>query len=100
MRFELHLSHIPYRRRTGYVLSIMTDAVVQHQAGSKQPDPIHVSAHFLRPSSFGALEVRVSVIKNGTQNSNLHVELLQNVCKSSLSQDIPLIPFFELHREK
>lgn len=65
----------------------MTDAVVQYQIGTSQPDPIHIAAHFLRPSTFSPFEVRVTPIKSGSQNSNLSVEFVQKVRDMGLIDD-------------
>ena len=64
---------------SGYILGIIIDAVLQNQANSSQPDPIHVSAHYLEPSSPGAVEVRIREQRVGRRSSNITADLYQKV---------------------
>ena len=76
----------------GYVVGQIIEACIVHQkrdsaASTKaHPDPIHVSAHFLRASIGSdaqgrpmAFEVHVRKVKGGRDFTNLQSELLQNV---------------------
>ncbi|KAI0059620.1 hypothetical protein BV25DRAFT_1889604 [Artomyces pyxidatus] len=61
----------------GYVLSLIIEACLHYQEGSSSPDPIHVTAHYLRATSVGPLEVRVRTIRTGKTLSNISAELVQ-----------------------
>lgn len=67
----------------GYLLSIVTEALIHHQAGTSQPDPIHLAAHFLRPSLFDQdYELHVNIVKRGSQFTNILAEFIQKVSPS------------------
>lgn len=63
----------------GYVLGVIVDAVMQNQADSCQPDPIHVSAHYFEPSMPGTVEVRIKEQRAGRNYSNITADLYQKV---------------------
>jgi acyl-CoA thioesterase len=53
---------------------------MQHQAQTSHVDPLHVSAHFLRPSSSKVpFAVNVAVLKVGKSFTNLKADLVQEV---------------------
>jgi acyl-CoA thioesterase len=59
----------------GYVLAVALAAVRQTLPA---PDPLTVTAHYLRPSAPGPVEVHVETIKIGRQYSTASARLLQN----------------------
>ncbi|KAG6829516.1 hypothetical protein H0H92_004318 [Tricholoma furcatifolium] len=61
----------------GYVLALLVDACIQHQSASNHRDPIHVTAHFLRPSAPSKFEIRVRTLRTGRGFTNLTAELHQ-----------------------
>ncbi|KAF9444333.1 hypothetical protein P691DRAFT_712009 [Macrolepiota fuliginosa MF-IS2] len=61
----------------GYILALLVDAVINFQSTTPHKDPIHVTAHFLRPSAVGNFEIRVRVLKSGKGFTNLTAELFQ-----------------------
>ena len=63
----------------GYVLGIVIEAIIQFQAGTDQPDPIHLTAHFMKPTSPGRCEVRIRVLRTGKGFRNLTATVVQNV---------------------
>jgi hypothetical protein len=63
----------------GYVLGVIVDAVVQNQRDTSQPDPIHISAHYLEPSMPGKVEVRIKELRPGRRYSNITADLYQKV---------------------
>ncbi|TDL23165.1 hypothetical protein BD410DRAFT_721555, partial [Rickenella mellea] len=71
----------------GFALALVIEACIAHQrqersangiGKSRHPDPIHVSAHFLRTTAANAkFEVRVQTIKVGRGFTNVVGELMQ-----------------------
>ncbi|KAI0028269.1 thioesterase-like superfamily-domain-containing protein [Vararia minispora EC-137] len=61
----------------GYVLALVLNALIAHQTGSTHPDPIHITAHFLRSTSPGPFSVRVKLYRVGRVTANLGAELWQ-----------------------
>ena len=59
----------------GYVLAVVLAAVRQTLVA---PDPLTVTAHYLRPSAPGPAHVYVETIKTGRQYSTVAARLLQN----------------------
>jgi acyl-CoA thioesterase len=59
----------------GYVLAVALAAVRRTLAA---PDPLTVTAHFLRPSAPGPVHIEVETIKSGRQYSTASARLLQN----------------------
>jgi acyl-CoA thioesterase len=59
----------------GYVLAVVLAAVRQ---ALPAPDPLTVTAHYLRPSAPGPVHVHVETIKIGRQYSTAAARLLQN----------------------
>lgn len=74
----------PIRRLAGYVLALILDAAVKHQAGSPHPDPIHLTAHFMRSAVVGPFEVHIKVLKVGKGYKNMSVNFVQNVRPANL----------------
>lgn len=50
---------------------------MRFQSVTTQKDPIHVTAHYLRPSTVGVFEVHVRMIKSGRRFTNLVADLFQ-----------------------
>jgi len=76
----LHSSGLYYiHEPAGYALGVIVDAVVRNQADSSQPDPIHISAHYLEPSMPGTVEVRIKEQRSGRRYSNITADLYQKV---------------------
>ncbi|KAF7359103.1 hypothetical protein MSAN_01251500 [Mycena sanguinolenta] len=61
----------------GYVLGLIVQACIEHQAGSEHPDPLHVSAHYLQATKTSALEVHIRVLKRGRSFINILADLVQ-----------------------
>ncbi|KAI0039735.1 hypothetical protein FA95DRAFT_1684150 [Auriscalpium vulgare] len=61
----------------GYVLALIIRACIEHQVRSHTPDPIHVTAHYLRKASLGPLEVHIRAVRTGRTLSNLTADLIQ-----------------------
>ncbi|KAA1474691.1 hypothetical protein DENSPDRAFT_804531 [Dentipellis sp. KUC8613] len=72
----------------GYVLGLIIEACVQHQASTKLPDPLHVTAHYLKPTSLGPLEVHVRMLKSGQTLCNITAELIQKGTTKVTTQSI------------
>jgi hypothetical protein len=56
--------------------------VLQGQAGSPHPDPVHLNAQFLKPIAVSEVEVQIKKIRKGNQFTNLTANIVQNVSKS------------------
>ncbi|KAH6887358.1 thioesterase-like superfamily-domain-containing protein [Coprinopsis sp. MPI-PUGE-AT-0042] len=62
----------------GYVLALVLEACIQHQAKTSHVDPLHISAYFLRPSSSKVpFAVKVTSLKVGKGFTNLKADLVQ-----------------------
>ncbi|KAA1474689.1 hypothetical protein DENSPDRAFT_841315 [Dentipellis sp. KUC8613] len=72
----------------GYVLGLIIEACVQHQASTKLPDPLHVTAHYLKPTAIGPLEVHVRMLKSGQTLCNITAELIQNGTTKVTTQSV------------
>ncbi|TFY55667.1 hypothetical protein EVG20_g9233 [Dentipellis fragilis] len=72
----------------GYVLGLIVEACVQHQASTKLPDPLHVTAHYLKPTAIGPLEVHVRMLKSGQTLCNITAELIQNGTTKVTTQSV------------
>ncbi|KAF8316384.1 hypothetical protein DL93DRAFT_2078128 [Clavulina sp. PMI_390] len=70
----LHQCSVP---NGGYVLGVVVDAVIQHQSTTNQPDPIHLSAHYLQPSVPGPCEVQIRIQRIRRRYSNITADLYQ-----------------------
>ncbi|TCD68057.1 hypothetical protein EIP91_011602 [Steccherinum ochraceum] len=62
----------------GYILGLMIESSMQHQSSSLHPDPIHVTAHFMRSTIVGPFEVHINVLKTGKGLTNLSLQFIQN----------------------
>ncbi|KAF8316385.1 hypothetical protein DL93DRAFT_2078131 [Clavulina sp. PMI_390] len=58
-------------------MAVIVDAVIRHQSTKNQPDPIHLSAHYLEPSIPGPCEVQIRVQRTGRRYSNITADLYQ-----------------------
>ena len=63
-------------------MGLILEAVTKNQCGSPHPDPIHLTAHFIRPTSVGEFEVHIRVVKKGKGFVNLTANLVQRVSRS------------------
>ncbi|KAI0040106.1 hypothetical protein FA95DRAFT_1612046 [Auriscalpium vulgare] len=61
----------------GCLLALIIGACMKHQAPSHNPDPIHVTAHYLRQALVGPVEVHIRSIRTGKALSNLTADLVQ-----------------------
>ncbi|KAF8073935.1 thioesterase-like superfamily-domain-containing protein [Lyophyllum atratum] len=61
----------------GYVLALLVDACIRHQSSSNHPDPIHVTAHYVRAAAISQFEIRIRTVKTGRSFSNLIADLHQ-----------------------
>ncbi|KAJ7796338.1 thioesterase-like superfamily-domain-containing protein [Mycena olivaceomarginata] len=61
----------------GYVLALVLEACILHQASTPHRDPIHVSAHFLQATSIAPFEVRVRTLRRGRGFTNVLADLVQ-----------------------
>lgn len=57
----------------------MLDAAIKHQAGTPHPDPIHLTAHFMKSATVGPFEVHIKTVKVGKGFKNLSVNFVQKV---------------------
>ncbi|TFY54234.1 hypothetical protein EVG20_g9793 [Dentipellis fragilis] len=71
-----------------YVLGLIIEACVQHQASTKLPDPPHVTAHYLNPTAIGLLEVHIRMLKSGQTLCNFTAELIQKGTTKVTTQSI------------
>ncbi|KAG6846539.1 hypothetical protein H0H93_013346, partial [Arthromyces matolae] len=71
-----------------YLLALLVDACTQHQSHKSHPDPIHVTAHYLKSSRCAEFEIRVRVIKTGRGYTNLIAELRQQGTVTISTQQI------------
>lgn len=60
----------------GYVLSVVAAALFDAATG--QPDPLSLTAHYLRPASPGPGVVEVEVVREGRRHTHLHARLVQD----------------------
>jgi acyl-CoA thioesterase len=58
----------------GYVLAVIAAALFQ---ASDKPDPLSLTAHYLRPASPGPGHVEVEVVRTGRRHTHLHARLVQ-----------------------
>ena len=93
---------------SGYILGLVVEACMEHQKRLSTPgvhqDPIHVSAHYLRPTAAytptartgveaaktrdaAQFEVHVRTVKKSRTFTNMSAELTQNVRHSSFSSN-------------
>ncbi|KAH7925599.1 hypothetical protein BV22DRAFT_1195078 [Leucogyrophana mollusca] len=61
----------------GYALGVALEACIKHQSSSSHRDPVHVTAHFLRASNVGNVEVHVRTLKSGKSFTNLLADIVQ-----------------------
>lgn len=90
----------------GYLLAVLGNAMRAELAAEGQPDPVSVSAYFLRPSVPGPALVRVRRVRIGRQRSTLAVSLVQiqggreveRITALAVYGDLGRVPP-EIHRE-
>ncbi|ESK95191.1 hypothetical protein Moror_1009 [Moniliophthora roreri MCA 2997] len=63
----------------GYALGLIIEACMKRQAAVKlsHPDPVHVTAHFLRTTAVSPFEVHIRQLKTGKGFTNLTADLIQ-----------------------
>ena len=59
----------------GYVLAVIAAALFD---ASDKPDPLSMTAHYLRPASPGPATVEVEVFRTGRRHTHLHARLVQD----------------------
>ena len=64
---------------TGYVLGLVIESAIKHQEASTHPDPIHVTAHFLKSAMVGPYEVHLRDLKVGRDFKHISAAFVQNV---------------------
>lgn len=65
---------------TGYVLGLILESAIKKQSDTSHPDPIHVTAHFLRSATTSSpFEVHIQILKPGRGFTNLTANLVQEV---------------------
>jgi hypothetical protein len=62
----------------GYSLAIIVKAAMTYQAPSSHPDPIHVTAHYLKAASTMDYQVRIRTLKKGRRMTNVLADLVQD----------------------
>lgn len=61
----------------GYVLALLVDAMAR-ESGDTHPDPLTVTAHYLRPTSAGgSAEIAVDLVRRGRRHTHLEATLTQ-----------------------
>ena len=97
MTVPAHTIHVLiYDTHVGYVIGLIIEACIAHQKlySPSVADPVHVTAHFLRPvqaavtiqdsesnrpkKQSAPFEVLVKLVKGGSSTNNLQAELIQN----------------------
>jgi hypothetical protein len=68
-----------HKYTAGYLVAVIMQALMNHQAGTAHRDPLHITTHFLRASVVGPCEVVVRIVRAGKGMTNLSAELLQKV---------------------
>ncbi|KAG6876759.1 hypothetical protein C0993_000586, partial [Termitomyces sp. T159_Od127] len=71
-----------------YILALLVEACLQHQYRTRHPDPIHVTAHYLRSSQPSEFEIRVRTLRTGRGFTNLTAELYQQGTVTVSTQQI------------
>ena len=56
--------------------------MIHSQSSTSQPDPIHISSHFLLPSVPEAYEIRLRQLRVGRRFSNLTADFVQHVSET------------------
>jgi len=62
----------------GYVLGCILEAVMHSQSSTGQPDPVHISSHFLIASVPETYEIRLRQLRVGRRFSNLTADFVQH----------------------
>lgn len=74
-------------RYTGYVLGLVIESGIKHQEATPHPDPIHVTAHFLKSAMVGPYEVRLKDLKVGRDFKHISAAFVQNVSLDATATD-------------
>jgi acyl-CoA thioesterase len=59
----------------GYILAAMVRPILDDL---DKPDPLTISAHYLRPTSIGAADLRVDVFRKGRMHTHVQASLIQD----------------------
>ncbi|KAG8739572.1 hypothetical protein FRC10_005432 [Ceratobasidium sp. 414] len=62
----------------GYVLSLLVKACMKFQEKSKHRDPVHVTAHFMLPTTVSSYQIEVEIVHSGSRFTNLLAKLVQD----------------------
>ncbi|KAJ8474156.1 hypothetical protein ONZ45_g16050 [Pleurotus djamor] len=62
----------------GFVLALALQACIEYQAKSPHPDPIHLTAHYLRTTGVTAFDVRIRVLRKGKGFTNILADFMQS----------------------
>ena len=68
-----------YRGSVGYVLGLVIESGIVHQTGTRHPDPIHVTVHFLKSAMTGPYEVHLKDLKVGRDFKHISAAFVQDV---------------------
>ncbi|EPQ54419.1 hypothetical protein GLOTRDRAFT_139013 [Gloeophyllum trabeum ATCC 11539] len=71
---EWNVASIP---NGGYVLALVVEACIKHQARTPLRDPIHVTAHFLRTTAVSVFEIHVHTLRTGKNFTNVAADFKQ-----------------------
>lgn len=74
-------------RYTGYVLGLVIESGIKHQEATPHPDPIHVTAHFLKSAMVGPYEVHLKDLKAGRDFKHISAAFVQNVSLNTPAMD-------------
>lgn len=74
-----HVMLLSTQMRSGYVLALIVEACIQRQSTSTHPDPIHVTAHYLRTTAIARFEVQIHTLRSGRGFTNITADLVQDV---------------------
>lgn len=82
----------------GYLLAVLGNAIRAELAASGQPDPVSVSAYFLRPTVPGPAVVRVRRVRIGGRRATVAASLLQEEGGEEVERITALAVFGDLAR--
>jgi len=68
---------------------------MKYQATTSHPDPIHVTAHFLRATTVGSFEVHVRNLRTGKSFTNISADLIQDVRQQRSCRELLLTTAFQ-----
>jgi acyl-CoA thioesterase len=62
----------------GYVLACVVEAAAQVAAAEGKPDPLTLTAHYLRPTSVGPADIDVGLLRSGRRHTHVEARLVQD----------------------